>query len=142
MLITGSIDVTDDIFEFMPDYRSYFFSFPEKFLHIESYEQYSKLRFSICDNLKFYEYHGEPDYKITFSSVAGMFLKSYFYSDIAIKKIILFNADKNDESFICDYAEIVLSDEQAVCFDPIHFWGIAVDSEPLPPENAIITVIE
>jgi len=146
MLITGHTDVSDDILEFMPDYRNYFFKFSNNFLRIESYEQYSKLRLSICENLSFYEYPDEPDLKITWASVAGMFLKSYFYSDISIKKIILFNASENDESFICDYAEIIFSDERAVeqtiCFDPLNFWGIAVDSEPLPPENAIITVIE
>lgn len=146
MLMTGHTDIEENIFQFMPDYNSYFFKFSDCFLRIEFYEKTAQLRLSICESLTFREFPDEPEFKITWASVAEMFLKSYFYSDIFIKKIILFNAAENENSFICDYAEIIFSDEraveQAISFDPLHFWGIAVDSEPLPPENARITVIE
>lgn len=53
---------------------------------------------------------------------------------------------KTEKYFICDYAEIIFSDERAVeqviNFDPLNFWGISVDSKSVPPENAVMTVIE
>lgn len=146
MLMTGHTDIAENIFEFMPDYNSYFFKFPDCLLKIEFYEKTAQLRLSICENLTFHEFPEEPDFKITWASVTEMFLKNYVCSDFFIEKIILFNADENENSFTCDYAEIIFSDErafeQAISFDPLNFWGIAVDSEPLSPENAVITVIE
>ena len=115
MLMTGHTDTAENIFEFMPDYNSYFFKFTDNFLKIDFY-------------------------------VIKMFLKDYVYSDFFIKKIILFNAVENGDSFMCDYAEVVFSDglavEKTLNFDPLNFWGISVDSKNEPPENAIITVIE
>lgn len=146
MLITGHTDTAENIFEFMPDYNRYFFKFPDCFLKIEFYEKTAQLRLSICEKLTFHEYPDEPDLKITWTKVTAMFLKNYVYTDFFIEKIILFNAVENENSFICDYAEIIFSDERAfeqtISFNPLNFWGIAVDSEPLPPENAVMTVIE
>ncbi|MBO5104341.1 MAG: hypothetical protein J6B74_04680 [Ruminococcus sp.] len=146
MLMTGHTDTAENIFEFMPDYNSYFFKFTDNFLKIDFYEETAQLRLSICENLAFRELTDEPDFKTTWVSVIKMFLKDYVYSDFFIKKIILFNAVENGDSFMCDYAEVVFSDglavEKTLNFDPLNFWGISVDSKNEPPENAIITVIE
>ncbi|MDE6093075.1 MAG: hypothetical protein K2G14_08270 [Ruminococcus sp.] len=142
ILITGHTDITDDILEFMPYQYSYFFKISEKFLRIESYEQYSKLKFDTCDSLKWHEYPDEDDWKISFSSVAGILLKSYYYSDISIEKINMFNCTVSDNCYICDYAEIILSDGQTIKFDPLHFWGIGINDSAYKPENAEITVID
>lgn len=146
MLITGHTDTGENIFEFIPYYRNWFFKFTENFLKIEFYEETAQLRLSICENLTCHEFPDEPDFKTTWASVTAMFLKDYVYTDFFIKKIILFNAVENEDSFMCDYAEIIFSDERAVeqtlNFDPLNFWGISVDSKNEPPENAVVTVIE
>lgn len=146
MLITGHTDTGENIFEFMPDYNSYFLKFSDSFLKIEFYEKTAQLRLSICENITFHEFPDEPDFKITWASVTEMLMKNYVYTDFFIKKIILFNAVENEKYFICDYAEIIFSDERAVeqviNFDPLNFWGISVDSKSVPPENAVMTVIE
>ncbi len=141
MLITGYTDITGDIPEFMPDYCNYFFKISEKFLRIESYEQYSKLKFDVCDTLTYHKVDDE-DFRDSFSSVAGFFLKSYYYSDISIEKINLFNCTVSGSCYICDYAEIVISDGQTIKFDPWHYWGIGIDDGEYKPENAEITVID
>ncbi len=141
MLITGHTDITDNILEFMPDYKSYFFKISGKFLRIESHEQYSKLKFDICDNLTWNEYPDEDDYKNSFSSIAGILLKGYYYSDISIEKINLFNCTMSDSCYICEYAEIILSDGQTIKFDPLHYWGIGINDCAYKPKNAEITVI-
>lgn len=125
IIIIGILDPEDEVIEFIPDYTSFFIRINQYYLHFESIEQFSKLRVSVVDEIRYHDV-SDDDFKHSFLSIANLLLENGLHSNVLINKFELYNCRVEQDCFICDAAKILLSNGQVCFFDPSNYWGICV----------------
>lgn len=127
IIICGTVDNEDDIFQFYFDFRVIYIEFESKYLRLESVEQYSKLEFSIVDHIKF-DYEIDEDMYRARSSVKDIILDNSGAVGNSIREIVLYDRCERN---ICAAMEFRLENGQEIFIDPSFIFGINIGGDKL-----------
>ncbi len=136
IFLVGFVDISEGVAQFCHDLRYVYIKFGEKYIELESIEQFSKMRIRIVDSLQ-YDFEIDEDWMKAYSSVSELILNDTMSIGNKIKNIFFYNLTEN----ICDALEICLENGQVLFFDPTFYFGInigGIKQRKMWEENRVI----
>lgn len=125
IILVGSMELNNEGTQFYPDLRFMYFVFTSGLIEFESVEQYSKLKLSISESIR-YEFEIDEDMVKAKTSISDIVLEDTMDSGNIIKDLVFYNLECKGSEIICDALEIILINEQTIFLDPSYYFGINI----------------
>lgn len=126
IISTGIVSIENGFAEFLPDLRIVHFEIADKLVVFESIEQFSKIKISISENLRYYDIDDE-DMLNSYMSIANIILWDINDKGNKVTEIYLYNQKFEDNNIIiCDAVKICLLNNQTIFLDPKYYFGINI----------------
>lgn len=131
IISTGVVNIENKSSEFLPDLRILHFEISDKFVVFEAIEQFSKIKISVSEKLKYYDVNDE-DMPECHMSLANIVLWDIYDKGNRVTEIYLYDQRSEDtESIICDAVKIKLQSGQTLFLDPAYIFGINIGGNSL-----------
>lgn len=119
--LVGFVDIEEGMAQFCHDLRYVYIEIGERYIELESIEQFSKIRIGIVDSLQ-YHFEIDEDMMKAHSSISELVLNDTMSIGNKIQNVLFYNLNDN----ICDALEICLENGQILFFDPTFYFGINI----------------
>lgn len=126
IISTGIVSIENGLAEFLPDLRILHFEIADKFVVFESIKQFSEIRISVSEKLRYYDVDDEDMLK-SHMSIANIVLWDIYDRGNKTAEIYLYDQRSEDNnSIICDAVKINLLNGQTIFLDPKYYFGINI----------------
>lgn len=126
IISTGVVSIENGSAEFLPDLRILHFEIAGKFVVFESIKQFSEIRISVSDKLRYYDVDDEDMLK-SHMSIANIILWDIYDKGNKTAEIYLYDQKSEDNnSIICNAVKINLLNGQTIFLDPKYYFGINI----------------
>jgi len=124
--LLGFVDIEDGVADFCPDMRYYYFEVGEKYIELESINQYSKLSVRIVDSIR-YQFEIDEDMLPCKTSVSQIILTDSISAKNTVKSFVINGLESNDNNqIVCNSLQLNLDNGQELFIDPSFYYGINI----------------
>jgi hypothetical protein len=124
--LLGFVDIDDGVAEFCPDARYYYFEVGEKYIELESINQYSKLSVKIVDSIR-YQFEIDEDMLPCKTSVSQIILTDSMSAKNTVRSFVINGMELNEnKQIVCNSLQLNLSNGQELFIDPSFYYGINI----------------
>lgn len=124
--LLGFVDIEDGVADFCPDMRYYYFEVGEKYIELESINQYSKLSVRIVDSIR-YQFEIDEDMLPCKTSVSQIILTDSMSAKNTVKSFVINGMESNDiNQIVCNSLQLNLDNGQELFIDPSFYYGINI----------------
>lgn len=124
--LLGFVDIEDGVADFCPDMRYYYFEVGEKYIELESINQYSKLSVRIVDSIR-YQFEIDEDMLPCKMSVSQIILTDSMSAKNTVKSFVINGMESNDNNqIVCNSLQLNLDNGQELFIDPSFYYGINI----------------
>lgn len=126
IISTGIVSIENRSAEFLPDLRILHFEIAGKYVVFESIKQFSEIKISVSEKLRYYDVDDEDMLK-SYMSIANIILWDIYDRGNKTAEIYLYDQkSKDNKSIICDAVKINLLNGQTIFLDPKYYFGINI----------------
>jgi hypothetical protein len=124
--LLGFVDIEDGVADFCPDMRYYYLEVGEKYIELESINQYSKLSVRIVDSIR-YQFEIDEDMLPCKTSVSQIVLTDSMSAKNTVESFVIngMESSENDQ-IICNTLQLNLDNGQELFIDPSFYYGINI----------------
>lgn len=124
--LLGFVDIEDGVADFCPDMRYYYFEVGEKYIELESINQYSNLSVRIVDAIR-YQFEIDEDMLPCKTSVSQIILTDSMSAKNTVKSFVINGMESSDNhQMICNSLQLNLDNGQDLFIDPSFYYGINI----------------